>query len=204
MGFIDLLLLAGVLAVLAGVPSVSVVLVVTRSMTHGLSGGAAAAAGVVTGDLVFVVLSIAGLSAVAAAVGEYFVIVRYLAAAYLIWFGVSLLWSRQSRDHCAQTDATLSQGYLAGLLLTLADVKAVFFYASLFPAFVDVEDLGWADATLVVLLTVATVAAVKLAYVFAAHQVRAQVCTQRSESMTNRLAGSLSVGAGILVMARGQ
>jgi len=47
--------------VLAAMPSTSVALVVTRSATLGVGNGFSVAAGIVLGDLVFVMLAILGL-----------------------------------------------------------------------------------------------------------------------------------------------
>lgn len=139
MSLVEIFGLFAAMVALALVPSISVALVVARSSSAGFLIGSAVAAGIVAGDLVFVFLAVMGMAALAETVGSFFLILRYLAGAYLIWFGMSLMrskasWSLRNSDRSA---STLSASFFSGLLLTLSDVKAIFFYASLFPAFVD-------------------------------------------------------------------
>lgn len=87
-------------------------------------------------------------------------------------------------------------------MLTLGDLKAVFFYASLFPAFVQVEQLGFSGGAAIALITVATVGIVKLAYAYAAHKAGVLSGRRRGGDAANKVAGGLSVGAGMLLVAR--
>ncbi|WP_218140385.1 LysE family translocator, partial [Ectothiorhodospira marina] len=89
MSLLEILALFGAMAVLALVPSTSVALVVARSSSAGFSNGCAVTAGIVVGDLAFVFLAVLGMAALAEVVGSFFLILRYLAGAYLIWFGIS-------------------------------------------------------------------------------------------------------------------
>ena len=129
MGPFEILVLFMIMAVLALTPSASVALVVARTSTGGLPSGGAVAAGIVLGDLVFVGLAILGMTALAEAMGGLFLVMRYLAAAYLIWFGIGLLRSQPARPEASSSRAasTLPASFLSGLLLTLGDIKAIFF-----------------------------------------------------------------------------
>lgn len=53
--------------------------------------------GVVLGDLLFYLLAILGLTAIAHWLVELFVVVKYLGGVYLIWLGVRL-WRRHQRN----------------------------------------------------------------------------------------------------------
>ena len=129
--------------------------------------------GIVLGDLVFVAFAIYGLHAIAEAMGSFFAVARYAGGAYLIWLGVGLIRSRgkSSLGAADPSRSTLLASFVSGFVLTLGDVKAILFYASLFPAFVDVPSIGLGDAVAVVLITVTAVGGVKLAYAFAARKI---------------------------------
>src|SRR5690554_6318689 len=90
----EILALFAAMVTLALVPSTSVALVVARSSSAGFSNGSAVAAGIVVGDLVFVFLAVFGMAVLAEVMGSFFLILRYLAGAYLIWFGISLMRSK--------------------------------------------------------------------------------------------------------------
>lgn len=84
MSLVEIITLFVVMTILALVPSTSVALVVTRSSTAGFLNGVAVAAGIVVGDLVFVVLAVTGMSALAEVMGSFFLILKYLAGVYLM------------------------------------------------------------------------------------------------------------------------
>ena len=77
-------------------PGPGFLMVVARSLAGGLKAGLAAIAGLVVGDILYLVLAILGLSALASVMGELFLAVKVLGAAYLIWLGVKTWCSKPS------------------------------------------------------------------------------------------------------------
>lgn len=203
----DALALFAIMVVLAAVPSASVALVVTRVATGGFGSGAAVAAGIALADLLFVVLAVSGMTALAEVLGGFFVLLRYLGGAYLLWLGFRLLRSARrelllpvERD---RQPAGLIAGFLAGFVLTLGDVKAVLFYASLFPAFVDLTTLMAGDLVLIMLVTLVTVGGVKLIYASGATRIAARLQRNRQAGRVLRpVAGGMMMAAGATVIAK--
>lgn len=153
--------------ILALVPSLSVLTVCARSASFGFLHGAATALGVVTGDIVFILIAILGLVAIAETVEIVPVLLHYLGAAYLIWLGVRTLRSGAvSGSTGTQTSSSITASFMAGLLLTLADQKAIFFYLVFFPAFVDLSEMTATDIGIVLIITTGAVGGAKLGYAF--------------------------------------
>ncbi len=195
--------LFGAMVVLAATPSSSVLLVTTRSAASGFSHGASTAAGVVVGDLVFILVAVFGLALLVEAVGDAWLFLKYVAAAYLLWLGVRL-WQSAGQDRApAQLQSTsLWSSFTAGLLLTLADQKAVLFYLAFLPAFLDLADLSWLDLAALVTITIIAVGGVKLAYAYAATRATALV----SSSIGNKvrmLAAVALLATAVAVVVRG-
>lgn len=185
-------------------PSTSVALVVIRSATMNPTNGVAVSMGIVLGDLILVGLAILGLTVLSELIGGFFLAVKIAAGMYLIWFGTNLIRSRTINLTCkySGTGGGLSASFLAGLFVTLGDVKAIVFYASLFPAFVDISALTLPDIAIILLITVAAVGGVKLVYAFAATKVMA-IGREFGVGNKARLAsGALMVGAGTYLIAR--
>ena len=187
-----------VMVTLAAIPSASVALVVVRSATAGVPHGLAVTAGIVLADVFFVVLVVAGLSVLAEWMGSFFVLLRYVAGMYLIWFGLQLLRSirKPLPGIGAERKYSRAGSFLAGFVLTLGDLKAILFYASLFPVFVDLTLLTLADVLLLVGVTVVTVGGVKSLYALAARR------------LTNRYGAgpqgsALRAGGGIVMIGTG-
>lgn len=204
MSLVEIIALFVVMTILALVPSTSVALVVARSSTAGFLNGSAVAAGIVVGDLVFVFLAVLGMTALAEVMGSLFLIMKYLAGAYLIWFGIGLLKSKQSPpvEASGRSASTLSASFLSGLFLTLGDVKAIFFYASLFPAFVDLATIKTSDITIIVVLTMVAVGGVKLGYAYSATRIASFARGFKAERSVKVTAGGFMVAAGAYLMAK--
>lgn len=204
MNAFETLALVLIMLPMAAMPSSSVALVVARSVGSGRANGVSSALGIVAGDLVFVVLALIGTSALAEWLGALFSVVKYGAGAYLVWLGVGLLRSRSSLPlQCAKYRASsLVADFLAGLFLTLGDLKAILFYASLFPVLVDLESIGAWDIALIAAITVLTVGGVKLAYAMFAAQIVARLRDRVASDLPRKLGGTLMIGCGSVLIAK--
>ena len=204
MSLVEIIALFFVMVMLSLVPSTSVALVVARSSISGFLNGSAVAAGIVVGDLIFVVLAILGMAALAEVMGSLFLILKYMAGGYLIWLGINFLKSRPTvQDEAAGPSASsLSASFLSGLLLTLGDVKAIFFYASLFPSFVDLAAITTTDIAIIVILTIVAVGGVKLGYAYSAIRVASFARGFKGERAVKVAAGGFMIGAGVFLIAK--
>jgi threonine/homoserine/homoserine lactone efflux protein len=163
------LMVFGAMAVLAAVPSVSVLAVSARAAACGFGHGAMTALGIVAGDLLFILLAVFGLVLLVETLDGLFVVVRYVAAGYLIWLGIGLLRSTRQSDARESALATSRwSSFAIGLLITLGDQKAILFYFAFFPAFLDLDALAGRDVLLLLLLATVAVGGVKLVYAGAA------------------------------------
>ena len=204
MSFLEICLLFSLMVALAVIPSSSVALVVARSSTAGFFNGAAVAAGIVAGDIVYVVMAVIGMAELASVLGGWFSILRYLAGMYLIWFGINILRQKifikvESDDISA---STLGASFFSGLILTLGDVKAIFFYASLFPAFIDLATITNADIVTIIIITVISVGGVKLAYAYFARKLISYFMGYKAPRTIELTAGSLLAGAGAYIITK--
>ena len=204
MNIIDAVFLFAIMAALAAIPSTSVALVLTRSATLGLANGIAVATGIVIGDLIFVLLALLGLYFVAETMGNLFLGIKYLGGAYLIGMGITLLRSRDNKDVTARQRelGTLLTSFLAGLFLTLGDIKAIVFYISLFPLFIDTGSLGPSDIGIIVFVTIVAVGGIKTAYAIAARRVAVLPRSLAHEKGIRTIAGLFMIGAGSVMIAK--
>lgn len=204
MSLVEIAILFSMMTALALVPSASVVLVIARSSTAGFKHGAAVTVGIVTGDLVFIFLAILGITVLAEVAGSFFLLLRYLAAAYLIWLGIGILRTKRSSsiDISTRPSANLATSFLSGLILTLGDIKAIFFYASLFPAFIDLTTITTLDITIISVLTIVAVGGVKLVYAYSASKVAFLSSGFKGQRAIKITAGSFMIGAGTYLMVK--
>lgn len=147
----------GALALLTVLPGPDFAVVV-RWAAAGRRSGLLAASGVVTGLLVWGVLTVLGLSALLAAFPIAYAVVRYAGAAYLVWMAARLLW-RSFRESGSTAFASVStshnhRGSVAfrqGLLTDLLNPKIAAFYVGVLPLLVP---HGWARPETLALLVI--------------------------------------------------
>jgi threonine/homoserine/homoserine lactone efflux protein len=199
MSIIEAISLFLIMLTLALIPSSSVALVVTRSVTHGIFNGVSVSLGIVVGDLIFILLSILGLSAVAETMEWLFLTIKYMGATYLIWLGYTLLTSKSTMpltlDESKQKGSLIAS-FLAGLLLTLGDIKAIFFYVSLFPIFLNIKTLQFSDILIIMLVTIVAIGGIKISYAFSANKIA-------RKSNWNNLEEKIKILAGIFMISSG-
>jgi len=194
--------LFGTMLILALVPSMSVITVSARSAAFGFAHGASTALGVVVGDVVFILIAILGLAAIAESVDWLLIGLRYFGGVYLVWLGIQLFRSRSSgcEDDSSAT-ASLVSSFMAGFLLTLGDQKAILFYLVFFPAFVDISQLTSVDAAIIVGIAVISVGGAKLGYAFAADRV-SLLPSESAQRVVSKSAAALLISVGVFLLLK--
>jgi threonine/homoserine/homoserine lactone efflux protein len=185
----------GAMMTLAVIPDSSAMTVVARSIGSGLSHGIITIIGILVGDLVFIIFAVYGLEAIAGS--SLFTLVKYFGAAYLIWLGIAL-WRSKSKAIEAEEieEATWWPNFLCGLLITLSDPKAIFFYISFLPAFLDFSKVSIMDTGIIMILAVITAGGAKLGYAFMAVKARTFFINTQAKSRINVTAGSVMICTG--------
>ena len=199
MTIIEIITLFGIMIALAALPSASVALVITRSATLGVANGVAVTAGIILGDLVFILLAIFSLSVVAETMGSLFMIVKYLGAAYLLWLGYTLITSKSTTT--ITVDKTVKKqnlvtSFIAGFILTLGDMKAIIFYASLLPVFVNLSTLQASDVLIIISVMVVSIGSIKILYAFSAAKMVAFATSKKLDNVARKTAGGFMLGVG--------
>lgn len=201
--FSSLAALAGIMALGALIPGASALTVAARSAAHGFRHGLYTTLGIVAGDLVFILIALYGLAFLSRLTGEYFPLFQYLGGGYLIGLGI-LLWISRPGTHAIQTEVESSPwaSFLAGLLITLGDQKAVLFYLGILPALVNVASPTPAETAAVLATAVVAVGAPKLFYAWLAKRTATFFNRARALRTLNRIAGVLLATAGAFLIAR--
>lgn len=172
------------MVILAAVPGVSVLMVTARSASLGFIHGVFTTIGIVSGDIFFILLAIFGLVILAETMGNAFVMIKYLGGGYLIYLGINFWWKRNSvtKDMDA-TESSLLSSFLAGLLVTLADQKAILFYLGFFPAFLDLSAITLLDTGTITGITIVAVGGIKIVYAYLADRASFVANTRLTEGI---------------------
>lgn len=204
---LDLTLLSATIFALAMLPSTSVGLVVVYGMSSGIRSAMYVIAGIVCADIVFIVLAISGLTLLHEILGVFFVLLKYIAAFYIIWFGFKLLYMESARDNTHHfqhmREGFSYKSFLTGFFVTLGDIKAILFYGSLLPFFVHIESLKFLDVFYIFIATIVSISSAKLIYLYISKRVVIKAKNKYPHKLSKRLVGVFMMGVGGYIIAKG-
>ncbi|HTJ05815.1 MAG TPA: LysE family translocator [Caldimonas sp.] len=136
---------AATVLVVNATPGVDMMLVLTRTMRHGVVGGIAAALGVSAGCVVHTLVAAFGLAALLAASAAAFAVVKWAGAAYLLWLAFGMLRDgvRARGPLAVDAERTASPGvarlFAQGLATNVLNPKVAIFFLALLPQFIDAD-----------------------------------------------------------------
>ena len=131
------------------------ILIMSRSAANGWRAGSVAAFGVCTGCYVHVFAAVLGLSAILASSATAFTIVKLIGAAYLVYMGLSALFSRskaKAEQSPNKREMQLSHNksiFIQGFLSNALNPKVALFFLAFVPQFIDHDASNKALAFLV-------------------------------------------------------
>ncbi len=203
MTFNSMTALFGAMFVLAIIPDASAFAVVARSVASGFLHGLVTTLGILVGDFIFILFAVYGLWSIAESMHNLFVLVKYLGAAYLISSGI-LLWKAESKSDEIEGIKELSwrSNFMCGLLITLGDPKAILFYMSFLPAFLDFSRVSVFDVGIIMAMVTIALGCVKGGYAFMGDKTRTLFQSPQARKMMNLTAGSVMVCTGIFLATK--
>jgi threonine/homoserine/homoserine lactone efflux protein len=184
-------------------PGPGLATIISRALSSGPVAGLAVTGGLVLADFFFMGVAMAGLTAIAAAMGPLFLVVKYAGAAYLVWLGCKALRSSATPLVIKpQGGQGLIKDVGLGFLVTLGNPKAILFYSALLPTFLDMTAIRFIDFLVLAGIVVAISYVVYGGYIFLADRSRRLLASGKAARLFNRLTGSILIGAGVAVAAR--
>jgi threonine/homoserine/homoserine lactone efflux protein len=191
------------MVILGLLPSISVLAVSTRSVGYGFIHGVFTTMGIVLGDIIFILLAIYGLSIITQTMGNLFVFIRCIGGVYLIWLGIEL-WRKKPKEINFQKNIKSSflASFLTGFFITLADIKAIFFYLSFLPAFVDLANLSLIDTGIIIFIATIAVGGAKLTYAFLGHKASHLFQKPHQIKKINIVMGSVMITIGLFLLIK--
>ena len=190
--------------ILAAMPGPGVFASVAQALSSGFRSSINVIAGIVIGDLLFLILAIFGLSAIAYALGKLFFIVKIIGGAYLIWLGYKM-WAIEPIPLNSTMNAEKKNGwqrFMGGLLITLSNPKVILFYCGFLPTFMDLRGLHAVDIAIVAGVVAMVLSSVMVIYSYSAAHARRLFTSRRATRNLNRGAGTVLVGTGLIIATR--
>jgi threonine/homoserine/homoserine lactone efflux protein len=189
--------------VLVIIPGPTVVLVVGYALTQGRRVALAVAAGVATGDLVAMTLSLAGLGALLAASATLFTVLKWAGAAYLVYLGIRLWRAKPELAAMEERTGRRPAGAIFGhaFLVTALNPKSIAFFVAFVPQFVDHSAPLFRQFVVMEATFVAIAACNALAYALLADQMRMRIRRPGVLRAINRAGAGCLVGMAAVTAA---
>jgi threonine/homoserine/homoserine lactone efflux protein len=190
------LLYCGVYAIAIAVPGPGVVAIVARALGSGFRATVPAAAGMALGDWIYMTFSAFGLAMLAQTMGSLFLIVKLAGAGYLFYLGWRY-WTAPVEEMHEIKPETAGQSFVAQMLVTLGNPKAMAFFVALLPTVINVKQIGAIGFLQLTAATCVLIPTIMLTYAALAAQARGVLASVRSRRRINRGAALVMAGAGV-------
>ncbi len=198
---LDLSFYAGAILILFLTPGPVWVALTARAMSGGFTQAAPLAVGVALGDMLWPLAAIFGLTWILSIYGDLLEAMKWVAVGMFVIMGVQLI-RHAARDLSADSRLTRPgalAGFAAGVTVILANPKAILFYMGVLPGFFDLTRVTWLDIGAIILVSVAIPMVGNLIIAALIDRARALLRSGRAIARTNRIAGGLMIGVGVII-----
>lgn len=155
------------------------------------------------GELIWLAAAFFGLALIADTFQSFFIILKYLGTAYLVW----LAWAMWHEKTDIQTaDIPNRSGtwgmFGAGLAVSLGNPKIMVFYLALFPSLINLGNATLLDLGILSLVALAAISLADMIWMVSAHGARQFLRTPRAMRTVNRLGATAMVSAAGIIATR--
>lgn len=181
-------------------PGPGVVMTLTNSLHYGLKGAFGGILGISFGALIIAAVSATSLGVVLASSATAFTIVKYLGAAYLAYLGFRL-WRAPAFQIQVESSRTFGfkQNFLKGMTLQFTNPKAIFFFLSVLPQFIDRELNFAVQLSLLAMTYSLLIIVIHGLYALGAQRSRLWLTSDAGGFFVNRLGGAIFVAFSVLL-----
>ncbi len=192
---------AGATTLLILLPGPIVTLVVANSLRHGARAGLTNIMGTTTANIIFFAIGGLGMVWVLAVLSDWFNIIRWAGAAYLIYMGVRQWMEKGHGLEDIEKQNSLRKRsktfFLQGFVVAITNPKTIIFYAAFFPQFMD-PTLPMGEQLFILSITFLVIATLfDSGYAILAGKLRPWLMGERRGRIRNRITGALLIGTGV-------
>ena len=186
-------------------PGPNMSLILASTLSNGLRAGLVTVAGTTTGLALLVGAATAGMSSVMVFMSDWFDVIRWIGALYLVYLGARQLWLFRQRRVPGFVPPKRASGanlYFEGLLVSLSNPKVLLFLGAFLPQFIDPARDAVFQLSVLAVLFVVVLAAVDVAYTLMVARARATFDAARLRLLDGAAGVLLLLGGLALAMAR--
>ncbi len=197
----ELLFYAGGLFVLFMTPGPVWVALLARAMSGGFNAAWPLALGVVVGDVVWPLIAILGVTWIVDQAAWFMDILKWVAVAMFAVMGILLIKNaeKQLSENSRLTRPGMWAGFIAGLVVIMANPKAVLFYMGMLPGFFDLTRVTAWDIAAICALSFAVPLIGNLILAASVDRVRGILKSPNALKRMNITAGILLLAVALVI-----
>lgn len=187
-------------AVLSLTPGPAVLYVLSQAIRRGPQKSVWASCGILSANAMYFALSATSLGAVIVASYKLFFLIKWLGAAYLVYLGIASFFGKASIVALPEGNADSISGpriLRDGFFLQAANPKALLFFTAILPQFINARHNVIFQVLILGIISIVVEFIILFIYGQLAGRALSAARNPRFEKITNRLAGSLLIGAGV-------
>ena len=185
-------------------PGPAVLYVTSQGVSGGLRSAVPSSLGILAADAFYILLSITGLTAVLVASYELFLVIKWVGAIYLVYLGLRLvrtgLAASAANDGDSSRPSATRNAFLGGFVLHAGNPKALLYFGSLVPQFVDQSRPLGSQLMALTVVHLITATLVLVVYSVVSARFRGSATNALLRRVFHVATGSFLVGAGVSLM----
>ena len=187
--------------ILVTTPGPSVLLATANSMKYGINKTLGTILGDLSANLCQILLASFGLASIVISSGELFQLIKWCGVIYLIYIGIMKITSKPTLQINKEetNERKFSKLYVEGFLMSVANPKAIVFFAALFPIFID-DSLPFLPQVVILSITFLILDGISLLiYTLFASRLKTYLENHEKIYLQNKVVGILLILSGIML-----
>ena len=179
-------------------PGPAVMLTLNNSIQRGILKSLAGILGIALAILLVAIISATSLGIVLASSAIAFNIIKIVGAAYLIYLGIKMFRSETTNnDLFKEQEGSFFKCFMEGFLVSVSNPKAVIFFMSIFPQFIDLTQEYTPQFILLAVTFSFLVIVIHTIYAVSASFAKSKLSSQNGSSLLNKISGGVFVSFGV-------
>lgn len=179
-------------------PGPAVILTINNSIQKGLLKSLSGILGIALAILLVAIISATSLGIVLASSAMAFNAIKIAGAIYLIYLGIKMFRGKGAHHiHARNKESSLLKSFIEGFLVSISNPKAVIFFMSIFPQFIDVKQAYQPQFILLAVTFSLLVLVIHSVYALFACFAKSKLSSKKGSTALNKISGGVFVSFGI-------